>query len=169
MKRPTVTQKDVQFFTSEQLRDFLDESKDHRLGFAFELIARTGLRKGEALALKRKDVDFKQRQIRIRETLSRQGRSLVTGPVKTAKSRRTIPLSDRLVDVLTAWKAQQQQERATASNQYVVSDFVVTSQLGGPMDPRNFLRLFQIFAQRADLEGNVHTLRHSAASVMLTN
>lgn len=37
------------------------------------------------------------------------------------------------------------------------------------MDPRNFLRLFQIFANRAGLEGNVHTLRHSAASVMLTN
>jgi hypothetical protein len=47
---------------------------------------------------------------------------------------------------------------------------VFTTETGEPCDPRNALRAFKVAAARAGIPDAVlHTLRHSAASVMLTN
>jgi site-specific recombinase XerD len=47
---------------------------------------------------------------------------------------------------------------------------VFTTELGEPCDPRNALRALKAAAKRAGLPPSVglHTLRHSAASVMLS-
>jgi integrase len=48
--------------------------------------------------------------------------------------------------------------------------FVFTTETGEPCDPRNALRAFKVAAARAGIpDAGLHTLRHSAASVMLTN
>ncbi len=48
--------------------------------------------------------------------------------------------------------------------------FVLTTEPGGPCDPRNALRALTVAATRAGLpKAGLHTLRHSAASVMLTS
>lgn len=60
----------------------------------------TGLRRGELFGLKWGDIDFTRRQINI-------VRSLVNGVIgepKTSYSRRPIPLSDELAEVLLTWK-----------------------------------------------------------------
>jgi integrase len=51
----------------------------------------------------------------------------------------------------------------------VNSGFVFTTELGEPCDPRNALRAVKAAAKKAGLPGSVglHTLRHSAASIML--
>ena len=44
------------------------------------------------------------------------------------------------------------------------SGLVFTTELGGPVDPRNLLRTLEAAAKKAGVEGvGVHTLRHSAA------
>jgi integrase len=46
---------------------------------------------------------------------------------------------------------------------------VFTTESGEPCDPRNALRALKVAAVRAGLpEAGLHTLRHSAASVLLT-
>jgi integrase len=43
-----------------------------------------------------------------------------------------------------------------------------TSEFGGPVDPRSFLRVIEVAARAAGVEGvGVHTLRHSAAVAWL--
>ena len=43
-----------------------------------------------------------------------------------------------------------------------------TTELGGPVDPRNLLRTIAIASAKAGVEGvGVHTLRHSAAVAWL--
>ena len=45
-----------------------------------------------------------------------------------------------------------------------------TTELGGPVDPRNLLRVIEVAAKAAGVEGvGVHTLRHSAAVAWLEN
>jgi integrase len=45
---------------------------------------------------------------------------------------------------------------------------VFPSRFGTPLDPRNALRAFTAVATRAGLEGvGLHTLRHTAASLMI--
>ena len=67
--------------------------------FAFFLIC-TGFRRGEALAVRWKDIDFKRKTISCGETVSfRSGRSTL-GPPKTASGFRSVPLLDELAAVL---------------------------------------------------------------------
>jgi integrase len=50
------------------------------------------------------------------------------------------------------------------------SGFVFVTDIGEPCDPRHALRALHAVAARAGLPGvGLHTLRHSAASVMLTH
>jgi integrase len=47
--------------------------------------------------------------------------------------------------------------------------FVFTTEFGEPCDPRNAFRALRVAAMKAGLQhAGLHTLRHSAASVMLT-
>jgi integrase len=53
---------------------------------------------------------------------------------------------------------------------WIGSDFIFVTELGEPSDPRNALRALRSAARRAGLAGvGLHTLRHSAASAMLTS
>ena len=49
-------------------------------------------------------------------------------------------------------------ERLRAGNQWTDSGLVFSTELGGPVDPRNLLRVIEVAAK-----AGVHTLRHSAA------
>jgi integrase len=131
-------------------------------------IAATGVRKGEALALTWSDVDFAAGAIRIRGTLARVDGKLSVSTPKTSKSRRTLPLSPGVAALLEIQRQNQLREAAHAGALWRHTGFVVTTELGGPMDPRNVLRAMTTAADKAGLAGvSVHTLRHSAATSML--
>jgi integrase len=54
--------------------------------------------------------------------------------------------------------------RGQPGNQWTDSGLVFTTELGGPVDPRNLLRVIEAAADTVGVEGvGVHTLRHSAA------
>ena len=73
----------------------------------FELVVNTGLRRGEALALQWSDVDLEAGTLRVRGTLARvHGRLEVTEP-KTARSKRTVPLSEPAAQVLGTIRLEQ--------------------------------------------------------------
>ena len=132
------------------------------------LIASTGLRKGEALALRWDRVDLGAGTLKVAATLGRIGDRLVISEPKTARSRRTVPLSPASVAMLRKHRTEQKAERLRAGNQWTDSGLVFTTELGGPVDPRNLLRVIEAAAKTAGVEGvGVHTLRHSAAVAWL--
>ena len=77
---------------------------DNRLYGAAILMLETGMRVGETLALTWDDVDWDRRAISIDKTLVRLSGTtndiFVQGSPKSKSSRRTIPLSDRAIDIL---------------------------------------------------------------------
>ena len=69
---------------------------------------------------------------------------------------------------LRAHQVRQAAERLTADSDWHDEDLVFPSRFGTPLDPRNALRAFTAVAARAGLEGvGLHTLRHTAASLMI--
>ena len=99
------------FYSREELLAFLaaykkvDQPKRYTL---FLLLAYTGLRKGEALSLTWRDIDFKRKTITINKTLAsgKNGARLIQRP-KTKASNGTISIDDTVINALKEWRAQQ--------------------------------------------------------------
>jgi integrase len=150
------------------LRPFCGAAEGLRYRAVLVLIAATGLRRGEALALRWQHVNLTDGTLKVAATLGRVADELVITEPKTERSRRTVPLSPAIVSLLKAQRAAQAAERLRASNQWQDSGLVFTTEFGGPVEPRNILRTMELAASKAGVAGvGVHTLRHSAAVAWL--
>lgn len=122
--RPGVARKEARSLSPAEVARLLDAARSSRFHPAFVLIAATGLRRGEALALTWDDVDLDSAVVKVRRTLGRIGGQLVVTEPKTAKSRRALPLSPGVVALLRAHRKVQAAERLKAANVWHESGYV---------------------------------------------
>lgn len=168
VKRPGVERREAQHLDASDVAAVLRASQTSRYHPALVLIAATGLRKGEALGLRWDRVDLDAGTLRVAATLGRVGDRLLISEPKTDRSRRTVPLSPAMTAMLRRHRTAQVAERLRAANQWQDSGLVFTNEFGGPVDPRNLLRVIEVAAKASDVAGiGVHTLRHSAAVAWL--
>ncbi|MGO4956771.1 site-specific integrase [Luteococcus sp. Sow4_B9] len=167
---PSVTRQEVKPWTLEQTRAFLVFIESRPMAARWQLAVVLGLRQGETLGLSWEDIDWAGQTLRIRKALSyRPGEGLVLGEPKTARSRRTIPLPEPLVRSLKTHRAEQDQQRAEAGDEWEETGLVFTTAQGKPLHPRNDYRTFQHHLRDTGLPPiRLHDLRHTAASNMLT-
>lgn len=168
VRRPGVERQEARHLDADDVTAVLRAAESSRYYPALVLIAATGLRKGEALALSWDALDLDAGTLRVSATISRVGgRLLITEP-KTARSRRTVPLNPAVVAMLRRHRTAQTAERLRSANQWQNSGLVFTTELGGPVDPRNLLRVIEVASRASAVDGvGVHTLRHSAAVAWL--
>lgn len=156
------------FLTSEETKALLDAARPDRYYVAIRLLAQTGLRRGEALALRWEDIDFAKGTLWARGTLARSAEGLYITSPKTRASIRQLYMPQDLVSLLQSHQLAQKAEIAHAGNRYLEKGFVFATLTGEPVDPRNLQRSVQIAGKRAGLpKVSPHTLRHSAATTML--
>jgi integrase len=168
VKQPAVTKKEARCLSAAEVSSLLKAAEGSRYHSMLSLIAALGCRKGEAAALMWRDVDLEAGTLAIRGTLARVGGELTVTSPKTAKSRRSLPLSPAVVALLKSHRKHQAADRLRAGSQWAGTDHVFTTETGGPVEPSNILRAVRIAAKTANLEDvNVHTLRHSAATAWL--
>ncbi|HEY1843000.1 MAG TPA: tyrosine-type recombinase/integrase [Mycobacterium sp.] len=168
VKRPGVERTEARHLGRDAVVKLLEAAKGSRYHPALVLIASTGLRRGEALALKWDKVDLDGGVLRVASTLARVDGKLAASEPKTARSRRLVPLSKPVVAILREHRLRQKQDRLRAGNQWHESGLVFTTESGGPVDPRNLLRVIESAAKAAGVKDVVvHTLRHSAATAWL--
>lgn len=169
IKRPKVEAREARYLSRTEIRQLFQAAQGYRNSSLITLLAFTGLRRGEALALKWEDVDLKAGTLRVRGTLARINRGLVVTEPKTNRSKRSVSLGPAVVEDLRAHRQEQAEEQLRAGPAWQGEGYVFTNEVGGPVDPRNALRSLSAAAKRAGLEDvNLHTLRHSAATAMLT-
>ena len=106
---------DLKFYNKEELQQFFGfcnadaERSSNMLWLTlFRLLAFSGMRKGEALALTWKDLDFMNETVSINKTLTRglENRLIIQTP-KTATSKRAIVLDAITLSMLNNWRKQQ--------------------------------------------------------------
>ena len=159
---------EAKFLTKEQTRVLVDAARDNRYYVAVRLLAETGLRRGEALALRWENIDLQKQTLRVKGTLARSDGGLYLSSPKTKTSIRQLHLPQHLVDLLVSHQLAQNAEIASAGNHYMQKGFVFATKTGEPVDPRNIQRSGHIACKKAGLAAvSPHTLRHSAATTML--
>jgi integrase len=133
------------------------------------LALKTGMRRGELLALHWEDVDLDKSVLQVRGTLRRTREGLTFGTPKTAASRRQVVLSPTSVAALRRHRARQNEEREAAGDLWQVLGLVFPNTLGRPMEPRDLLSdVYRPLLKRAGLPPvTFHVLRHTAATLLL--
>jgi integrase len=170
-RSPRNDAKQVEAFTTDEVRSLLAAAGDSRIGRVLQLAVFTGLRKGEIGALTWSDIDFISSQLQVNGTLTRHGGSLQVGKPKTKDSARTIVLSPPAVAALKAQKAAQKLDRmACPPGLRKEQAFVFTTLMGGPLDGRSMLRDFWNLCDEAEVpRRGLHSLRHTFATLGLEN
>jgi integrase len=119
------------------------------------LLAAGGLRISEALALRTSDLDWLRRTVRIERQVDKKGND---APTKTGKSR-TVPLAQTVIDELAA-------HLATRDH---ASEYLFTDPAGRPLRYDTWLPVWKAATEAVGQPGlNTHSLRHFAASVLLS-
>ena len=127
------------------------------------LVADTGMRRGEACGLQWADIDFKKGCITIRRNL--QYTPVAGVYVDTPKNRRSrrVDIGPEVVKLLRQLQTEQSIK--------CISQWVFTQDgSADPMHPQSPTRFFTKFGRRYDIEDfHPHKLRHTSASIALTN
>lgn len=154
-----------------------NENIDCRLKTLIILLQYTGVRIGEALGLKWRDINFKEKEIHIKRKLKREEvqnkitrTELVLSSPKTEKSNRVIPFNDNLVEALKELKTFQKLEKKNSFGLYKNNDFVFATPVGKAVDPRNELRRLKKFLNEVDFRTDIsfHSFRHTYATLLIT-
>jgi integrase len=167
-KRPGIARREARHLAADEVVKILGPAAEERYRNVLVLIATTGVRRGEALALSWDHVDLKAGTLKIIATANVVDGQLEISEPKSGRSRRTVPLSQAAVALLKGQKAAQAAERLRAGQAWTDTGLVFTDEIGGPVYPRAILRAVQRCAARAGIKDvTVHTLRHSAAVAWL--
>lgn len=164
--------RDVDAWTPEELRTLLASATGDRWHALWVLMAFTGLRRGEALALRWSDVDLDAALVHVRRAAWDVGHGTRYGPPKTEWSRRSVPLGDTAVGVLRSWRSAQAAERLAAGPAWTVDaeagDLVFTWQDGRGVGLSYASKAFARAVTEAGVRRySLHALRHTYATQLL--
>ena len=171
-----VQTKDIEIYSDDDLKrmeetylSLYEEKHLYRLSPMYLFLAHTGMRRGELLALKWKDINFKNNTAKIRYSLARYKKrdenmqyiggyeTKMMNP-KTRTSNRTVYLNTKAVSYL-----QEMKRRNDALG--IKSEYVVCNKDGVYVHSRSFDQELDRWCKRIGIEfKGLHALRHSFAT-----
>lgn len=167
------TQRKGNFLTKEELKEFLKLAQTATLSYFFPLVhlmAYTGLRQGEALALKWSDIDFENKKITVNKTAVRIKEKQTLQTPKTKNSKRVISIDPNTLSILKSWKKDQIKIYFKNGKHFEGDDnFIFTNQRADWVHIHNFIPYFKRFVTDHKLKPiTPHGLRHTHASLLFS-
>jgi integrase len=159
VRLPKRVEREMLFLDAAQVEQLANAIGPHHRVLVY-FLAYTGVRFGEAVALRVRRLDLLRGRCEVIESATEVGSALVWGPTKTDE-RRTVRLPRFLAELLG---------EHLAGRPVDPDALVFTAPLGGPLRERKFLHgQLKPAARRAGLPGTLraHDLRHTAASLLI--
>ncbi len=163
--------KEMAVLASAELLKLLASLGTHSDRALLIFTASTGVRQGEALGLRWQDVDLEgplpSVHLRVQLQTVEKVRQLVE--LKTAKSRRSLPLAPNLVALLKAHRVAQARRKLELGELWKNDlGLVFTDADGSPVSDNRVRRVLQKALKDAGIPRvRFHDLRHTAATLML--
>jgi integrase len=163
------------FLEKEELEEFLSVTKTEGLEgdlLAFTMLAYTGLRIGEMIALKWEDIDFTNHTLRVIKTYynptnNKTKYTLLTP--KTTGSIRTITLDPILINLLNQHKEEQEFTKEKNNLLYKDNNFIFATNEGYPKTIKHLSIRMQRILKRTQISKQItpHSFRHTHTSLLI--
>ncbi len=165
---PSWKGKPMRTLTPGEVEVLFDTAKDSHFYPLYYSAVSTGLRQGELLGLRWRDVDLDFLSISVSQVLyKRRGICQFKEP-KTAHSRRRVAMTPKLALFLREYRAEREQLYRELGQELTLDCLVFAYPDGRPLDPSVLSHEFARLAKQAGLGGmRFHDLRHTFASLML--
>ncbi|HFK1514764.1 TPA: tyrosine-type recombinase/integrase [Bacillus cereus] len=161
---------EINVWTLEEVNHFINEGKNvyrpTRMYICCVIALLTGMRQGEIMGLRWKDIDFENRIIYIRQTLTQSGKIKVGA--KNNASIRNVHFPIKLIGELELHHETIKKERLYHARDYEDNDLVICARKGNPLIPRNGRIEFYNLTEKLGLPKiRFHDLRHTHATMLI--
>lgn len=170
-KKETVNEGN-KFYNTDELKLFFDCIVDYGnmkfLAF-FRLLAFTGMRKGEALALEWTDIDFEKKIVHITKgVILDEYRTPIISTTKTKKSVRSVSVDAETISILKRWKREQAKELMSIGiNSSSKRQFLFTYDTNKLYRPCYTNCWLELIINKYNLKKiTIHGFRHSHCSLL---
>jgi integrase len=166
--QPSCTPAEGYALSHDEARRFIEASLSDSLSPLWLVYLTTGFRRGEALGLRWRDVDFVRSTLSVKQqVVVRSGAPAISEP-KSKAARRTIEVDPVTLDYLSGHLSRQQQVRQ-AARYWQTMDLVFCTGLGTPINPANLYRQFAPIVKASGVYErlSLHDLRHSHATHLI--
>jgi len=165
---PSWKGKPMRTLTPGEVEVLFDTAKDSHFYPLYYSAVSTGLRQGELLGLRWRDIDLYMLSISvIRVLYKRRGVCQFKEP-KTTHSRRRVAMTPKLALFLREYRTERETIYRELGKELTLDSLVFAYPDGRPLDPSVLSHEFARLAKQAGLERvRFHDLRHTFASLML--
>ncbi len=166
---PAVERPEFTVWSSHDLQQFFEAAKETPLYAPFVVLATTGMRRGEVLGVRWKDIDLDSGELAIVQTVTAVDGRITVGTPKTRGSRRVIYLDETTVTVLRQHRRRQREDQlARGPDWNTSSDLAFTDEFGMPIPPDWFSKEFgRLIAAAGVPRIRLHDVRHTYATLAL--
>ena len=167
VKLPQSLKREMIIWNTDQMNLFLQSVKGKKYYCAYALALLTGMRQGEILGLRWKDIDYKRKVITINQTLTYYGKQIKNG-AKTKSGVRSISMPNQLIMILKEQQAKYEKFKLKCKA-FVDMDVVIFNQLNGKtVFPSNLTKAYQRDVRASGLPHiPFHSLRHCHATMLI--
>src|SRR5699024_8930652 len=163
------------FLEKEELEEFLTVAKKEGLEgdlLTFTMLAYTGLRVGELVALTWNAIDFDNRTLRVYQTYYNPTNNKLKYKLLTPKtdgSIRTITIDKVLIELLQVHKQNQDKLKIENKPFYKDKDFIFSTNEGYPKTIKNIAIRMQRLLKKTSIKKHVtpHSFRHTHTSLLI--
>jgi integrase len=167
-RQPRIERKEMVALTVEQSQRLLAALRHSRVYWPVLLALSTGMRRGEILALRWRNIDLDRGSLRVIESLEQTKAGLRFKPPKNGRTR-VITLPAFVVDELRRLRREQAEELLVLGSPQDDATVVCARADGLPLQPRSLTHEFSVLmAHIKDVPPvRFHDLRHSHATQLL--
>jgi integrase len=168
-KPPKVQDSETEILDEETARQLLQRLRGRSLYMVALLGLSTGLRRGELLALRWRDIDLEGGTLRVEQAIEQTRAGLRFKAPKTKHGRRTVSLPSSVVTELRRHRKEQQEQRLQLGMGKMPEDGLVLGRWNGAADPPNAVtdRWRRAMAKLGLPPISLHALRHTHASQLI--